>query len=158
MPSLLRALGTGPAGREPDRSRARAAKRAVMRRLTNRGANRLVRPLSERGLLDRFWPVLETRGRRSGLPRRTPVGNGLRGDIFWIVTEHGWHADYVKNIEADPRVRVKVDGRWRTGTAHLLPDEDPYAKLRELGRPVNDSLLLTVGTEQLVVRVDLDPA
>ena len=84
------------------------------------------------------------------------MGNGLRGDTFWIVTEHGWSADYVKNIQADPRVRVKVGAGWRSGTARVLPDEDPYAKLRELGRPVNDAMLLAVGTEQLVLRVDLD--
>ncbi len=135
----------------------RPLKRRAARLLTNRLVNRLVRPLSEHGPLDRVWPVLETTGRRSGRPRRTPVGNGLRGDAFWIVTEHGYAADYVRNIQADPRVRVKVGGRWRTGTATILPDDDPYARLRRLGRPVNDAALLAVGTEQLTVRVDLDP-
>jgi deazaflavin-dependent oxidoreductase (nitroreductase family) len=100
--------------------------------------------------------VLETTGRRSGLPRRTPVGDGLRGDTFWIVTEHGYDAAYVRNIQADPRVRVNVRGRWRAGTAHILPDEDPYARLKALRRPLNDSMLLAVGTRQLVIRVDLD--
>jgi deazaflavin-dependent oxidoreductase (nitroreductase family) len=52
-----------------------------------------------------------------------PIGNGLRGDTFWIVTEHGYHADYVRNIRADPRVRVKVGRTWFEGTAHIL-DED----------------------------------
>jgi deazaflavin-dependent oxidoreductase (nitroreductase family) len=100
--------------------------------------------------------LLETTGRRSGLPRRTPVGDGLRGDTFWIVTEHGYDASYVRNLQADPRVRVKVRGRWRAGTAEILPDADPYAKLRELRRPLNDVVLLAVGTRQLVIRVDLD--
>ena len=53
-------------------------------------------------------------------------------------------------------MRVKVGGRWYRGTAHLLPDDDPYERLRWLRRPVNDAMLLAVGTEQLVVRVDLD--
>jgi deazaflavin-dependent oxidoreductase (nitroreductase family) len=83
------------------------------------------------------------------------VGNGLRGDVFWVVTEHGWASDYVKNIQADPGVRVKVGRRWYEGTARILPGEDPAAKLRELRRPVNDALLRAVGTEQLVIRVDL---
>ena len=153
---LLHLVGTGPAGEPGDESRARAAKRDVSRAITKHLVNPVVRPLIERGLLDRSWALLETRGRRTGRPRAVPLGNGLRGDVFWIVTEHGRHADYVRNIEADPRVRVKVRGRWRTGTAHLLPDDDPYARLRALGRPVNDAVLLAVGTEQLVVRVDLD--
>ena len=135
---------------------AKDVKRGLSRFLTVRIVNPIVRPLARRGLLGGGTAVLETTGRKSGQPRQTPVGNGLRGDTFWIVTEHGYHADYVRNIQADPRVRVKVGARWRTGTAHLLPGEDPYARLRALRRPVNDALLLTVGTEQLVVRVDLD--
>ena len=133
-----------------------ARKRRIARFLSNRLFNPVVRPLLERTRIDAGWALLETTGRKSGEPRRVPVGNGLRGDQFWIVTEHGWAAHYVKNIQADPRVRVKVGGRWLTGTAHVLPDDDPYARLRWLRRPVNDALLLAVGTEQLVIRVDLD--
>jgi hypothetical protein len=55
-------------------------------------------------------------------------------------------------------VRVKARGRWRTGTAQLLPDDDPYARLRWLKRPLNDTALLLVGTQQLTIRIDLDPA
>jgi deazaflavin-dependent oxidoreductase (nitroreductase family) len=154
--TLLRLLGTRAAGEPQPDSAARAAKRRVLRTLTNRLVNPLVRPLFARGPLTRGWALLETRGRRTGLPRVVPIGNGLRGNTFWIVTEHGYHADYVRNIQAEPRVRVKVGGRWRSGTAHLLPGDDPYARLRALRRPLNDALLLAVGTEQLVVRVDLD--
>jgi deazaflavin-dependent oxidoreductase (nitroreductase family) len=153
---LLRLLGTGPAGDPGSASRARATKRRVLRSATNRIANPVLRPLIGRGLLGSGWALLETRGRRTGAARVVPVGNGLRGDSFWIVTEHGYHADYVRNIQADPRVRVKVGGRWRPGTARLLPADDPYARLRALRRPLNDALLLAVGTQQLVVRIDLD--
>ncbi len=55
-------------------------------------------------------------------------------------------------------MRVKARGRWRTGTAQLLPDDDPYARLRWLKRPLNDTALLLVGTQQLTIRIDLDPA
>jgi deazaflavin-dependent oxidoreductase (nitroreductase family) len=154
--TLLRLLGTGAAGEPQADSAVRAAKRRVLRIVTNRLVNPIVRPLVARGPLARGWALLETRGRRTGLPRVVPIGNGLRGDTFWIVTEHGYHADYVRNIRAEPRVRVKVRGRWRSGTAHLLPHDDPYARLRALRRPLNDALLLAIGTEQLVVRVDLD--
>ena len=139
--------GTKPGGRK-----YRASKW-----LTTRVVNPAVRALIERGLFPRAWVLLETTGRRSGQPRRTPIGNGLRGSEFWIVTEHGWHADYVKNIQANPRVRVKIGRSWRSGVAHILEDDDPYARLRWLKRPVNDSMLLAVGTQQLVIRVDLGP-
>ena len=134
----------------------RPAKRRIARLLSNRLLNPIIRPAIEHGLLTPAWALLETTGRRSGLPRRTPVGNGLRDGTFWIVTEHGYAADYVRNIQADPRVRIKLGSRWMTGTAHVLPDDPPYERLVWLRRPVNDLALLGLGTEQLVVRVDLD--
>jgi deazaflavin-dependent oxidoreductase (nitroreductase family) len=136
--------------------RGRAAKRAAARFVTNRLVNPLARQVLERVGWPRTQALLETTGRKTGQPRRVPVGNGLRGDTFWIVTEHGYAADYVKNIQQQPRVRVKVGRRWYAGTAHILPDDDPRERLRRLRRPVNDTLLRLVGTQQLTVRVDLE--
>jgi deazaflavin-dependent oxidoreductase (nitroreductase family) len=133
----------------------RATKRRASKALTVRLVNPVVRRLLEWGVPGTGAALLETRGRRSGLPRRVPVGNGLRGDTFWIVTEHGWSADYVKNIQKDPRVRVKVGRRWRSGTAEILPDEDPYERMRMLRRRLNDALVRGVGTEHVVIRIDL---
>jgi deazaflavin-dependent oxidoreductase (nitroreductase family) len=134
---------------------------ALKRRASKFASVRLLNPVMVRlldaGVVPRGWALLETTGRRSGRPRRVPVGDGLRGDTFWIVAEHGRHADYVRNIEREPRVRVKARGRWRTGTAHVLPDEDPRALLRALKRPLNDAGLIVMATEPLVVRIDLDP-
>jgi deazaflavin-dependent oxidoreductase (nitroreductase family) len=118
--------------------------------------NPLVRWMLEHGIAPPTVALLETTGRRSGQPRRTPVGNGLRGDVFWIVTEHGHRAAYVRNIEADPRVRVKVGRKWRSGTAHILEDDDSYERMRMLKRRSNDTLVRLVGTEHLTIRVDLD--
>jgi deazaflavin-dependent oxidoreductase (nitroreductase family) len=81
------------------------------------------------GLAPRAFALLETIGRRSGEPRRTPVGNGLIDNSFWLISEHGRGAGYVRNIEANPRVRVKIGRNWRAGTAHILPDDDPDARL-----------------------------
>ena len=131
-------------------------KRRASTFLTVRLVNPLVRRLAQRGLAGGSVALLETTGRKSGQKRVTPVGNGLRGDAFWIVTEHGWGSSYVKNIQADPRVRVKVGRRWRSGTAHILPDDDPYERMRLLKRPANDAAVRLVGTEHLVIRVDLD--
>ncbi|MFD3656138.1 nitroreductase/quinone reductase family protein [Streptomyces sp. NPDC058620] len=99
--------------------------------------------------------LLETTGRTSGLPRRTPVGGRRAGPAFWIVSEFGEKAQYVRNIQADPRVRVRIGRRWYTGTAHLLPQDDPRARLRKL--PLfNSAAVRAVGTNLLTVRIDLD--
>ncbi len=103
-----------------------------------------------------FWALLETTGRKSGEPRRTPVGNGLVGDTFWIVAEHGRRAQYVKNIIANPRVKLRVNRRWRTGTAHVMPDDDPRARQQQLRR-FNAALVRAAGTDLMTVRIDLDP-
>ncbi len=99
--------------------------------------------------------MIETTGRKSGQPRRTAVGGRVIDNQFWMVSEHGEHSHYVHNIKADPRVRVRVHGRWRSGTAHLLPDDDPVARLRELPQ-MNSAVVKLMGTDLLTVRVDLD--
>ncbi|MDO0914079.1 nitroreductase family deazaflavin-dependent oxidoreductase [Streptomyces sp. DT2A-34] len=99
--------------------------------------------------------VLETTGRVSGLPRQTPVGGRRVGDSFWLVSEFGDKSQYIRNIKADPRVRVRIRGRWHTGTAHLLPDDDPIARLRGLPR-FNSAGVRAFGTNLLTVRVDLE--
>ncbi|KFU83273.1 deazaflavin-dependent oxidoreductase, nitroreductase family [Amycolatopsis lurida] len=100
-------------------------------------------------------PVLETTGRRSGEPRRTPIGGRRVGRSFWIVSEFGEKSQYVRNIQADPRVRVRLKGRWHTGTARLLPEDDPRARLKTLPT-VNSAAVRAIGTNLLTIRVDLD--
>ncbi|MFJ9038702.1 nitroreductase/quinone reductase family protein [Streptomyces sp. NPDC102406] len=98
--------------------------------------------------------LVETTGRVSGRARRTPVGGRRVGDSFWLVSEFGLASQYVRNIQADPRVRVRLRGRWHTGTAHLLPDDDPRARLRTLPR-YNSAAVRALGTQLLTIRIDL---
>jgi deazaflavin-dependent oxidoreductase (nitroreductase family) len=102
--------------------------------------------------------ILETRGRRSGRLRQIPVGKTLDGDTLWIVAEHGRKASYVRNIEAEPRVRVRVGRKWRRGVATVLYDDDWRDRQRQLPNKLNSALVRAVGTEHVTVRVDLDPA
>jgi len=101
--------------------------------------------------------LLETIGRRSGKQRRVPVGYGLDGNVLWIVAHHGRAAAYVQNLLADPQVKVKVEGAWRTGTAHLVPDDDPIRRLESLD-PGMAKGAKQLGTSLLTIKVDLDAA
>lgn len=109
--------------------------------------------------------LLETTGRRTGRPRVTPVCDGTEGDTFWIVAQDGRSADYVRNIEANPRVRVKGSlsrTGWRSGTAHILDDDDPAERVRILSRGNRWRRLClqasgAIATNPLSVRIDLDP-
>jgi deazaflavin-dependent oxidoreductase (nitroreductase family) len=100
------------------------------------------------------YAILETTGRKSGQPRRAPVGNGLDGNTFWLVAEHGRRAHYVRNIEANPRVRVKVLGTWRAGTAHALSHDDPQERLWKIDLRFNGAVVQIMGTKLLTARID----
>jgi deazaflavin-dependent oxidoreductase (nitroreductase family) len=136
-------------------------KRRVVHALQTRVFNPPIKALLARGVTPPGTALLETVGRRTGRPRTTPVGEGLEGDTFWIVAEHGRSAGYVRNLAANPRVRVKVRGRWRTGTAHVLDGDDPHARQRSLAhghplRRLNAASVRAMGTGLLTIRIDLD--
>ena len=140
-------------------------KRILIRALQKYLLNPPVKLLFALGIGRPGYVLLETIGRKSGKPRRTPVGDGRVGNQFWIVAEHGMRAGYVRNIERNPRVRLKVRNgvrlNWLTGTAHLLPDDDPRERQRWLARAhpgssSNSAIVRLMGTQLLTVRIDLD--
>jgi deazaflavin-dependent oxidoreductase (nitroreductase family) len=127
---------------------------------TMRAIDRLMRGALRIGIGRRSTALLETTGRRSKQPRITPVTNGLDGTKFWIVTEHGMRSNYVRNLLADPRVRVKADGRWKSGVAHVV-SEDAQARLEKIAKinpcaTANTDIVRKSATDLQVIRVDLD--
>ena len=133
-------------------------KRKVVRLVQKYVFNPPVKAAFALGIVPPSYALLETVGRTSGQPRRNPVGNGLTkdGKTFWIVAEHGHDAGYVKNIKKNPSVRVKIGRRWRTGSAEILPDDDPYTRQKAIGRTLNAGMVRIMGTKLLTVRVELD--
>src|SRR5689334_24492046 len=89
------------------------------------------------------YALLETKGRKTGKPRRNPVGDGRIGNEFWLVAEHGVKAGYVRNIQRDSHVRLKLrEGlryRWHSGTANLLSGDDPEQRQRWLANQLPKS-------------------
>ena len=137
-------------------------------RVIDRLQKSVINPLDKLAFALRTPPpgdaLLETTGRRSGQARVTPVCDCLEGSTFWIVAQRGRDADYVKNIAANPRVRVKgslSSSAWRAGTAEVL-DDDPKERARILGRGNRWRRLClqasaSVATSPLTIRIDLDP-
>src|SRR6266567_5515103 len=135
----------------------RSRKYLIITRL-ERLTNRLNRFALRRGFGLPVYALLETTGRRTGQPRHAPVAEGLAGDTFWLIAAHGDQADYVRNIHADPRVRVKVGGRWRAGTAVPLPGDDVERRSRQLPHQWDARLARLIASRPLTIRIDLDPA
>lgn len=140
-------------------------KRRIVHALQKYLLNPPIKLLFALGIAPPGYALLETTGRKTGKPRRTPIGDGRVGKQFWIVAEHGMEAGYVRNVASNPRVRLKLrEGlgtRWYTGTAHVLLDDDPRERQRWLASQVpgsakNAAAVRLFGTELLPVRIDLD--
>jgi deazaflavin-dependent oxidoreductase (nitroreductase family) len=121
-------------------------------------SNRLIRRALRAGIAPRAFALLETTGCRTGLARHTPVGNGLDGNTFWLVAAHGTQADYVRNLQARPRVRVKANGAWRAGTAVVLLGDNALARSRTLPYQFDAAIGRMMASAPLTIRIDLDPA
>src|SRR4051794_4619684 len=99
--------------------------------------------------------LVETTGRKTGRARRTVVGVHEDGDHLWVVAEQGRHAGYVRNIEANPAVRIRLRRQWRAATGHLVDDDDPVARLASFGRDSHARAVTSMGTSLLTLRFDL---
>ncbi|WP_330182313.1 nitroreductase family deazaflavin-dependent oxidoreductase [Nocardia sp. NBC_01503] len=144
---------------------SRRAKVLIIRTVQRYTVNPLMRMLLAIGVNPLGLAILETRGRRTGEIRRVPVGNGREGNSFWIIAEHGTRAGYVRNIQQDPRVRVRLRiglrYRWVPGLATVMPDDDPLARQRRIIawhplRAFNALNVRVLGADLLTVHVRLD--
>ena len=136
------------------------AERTRKYRVLSRGlvlGNAVLRWQLEHAVAPNAFALVETIGRRSGRPRRTCVGDGLIGDTFWVVAAHGHQADWIRNVEHTPHVRVLTHRQWRTGVAHLLPDDDPDTRSRRLPHQWDAAIGRLIATTPLSVRIDLTP-
>ena len=65
---------------------------------------------------------LTTTGRVSGQPREIEIWFTERDGRFYLIAEHGERAKWVRNIQAQPRVNVRVGDRQFNATARLVDD------------------------------------
>ncbi len=144
---------------------SRRAKVLLVRTVQRYTINPLMRLLLAAGLNPLGLAILETRGHASGKTRRVPVGNGREGEEFWIIAEHGTRAGYVRNIQHDPHVRVRLRTglryRWVPGIATVRPGDDPLARQRRIIawhplRALNAINVRVLGADLLTVHVQLN--
>jgi deazaflavin-dependent oxidoreductase (nitroreductase family) len=73
-------------------------------------------------LIGRVILLLTTTGRRSNLPRVTPLQyEEIEGQVI-VASASGLKADWVRNILANPRVEVRIGRRRFTGRADVNTD------------------------------------
>jgi deazaflavin-dependent oxidoreductase (nitroreductase family) len=83
-------------------------------------------------LIGRLILLLTTTGRVTGLPRVTPLQYEQVEGVFYVGAARGLKSDWVKNILADPQVKIQVKQRRLSGRAEVVADPDRIADFLEL--------------------------
>lgn len=83
-------------------------------------------------LLGRFILLLTTRGRKSGLPRVTPLQYEIIDGDYCLGSARGVQADWVRNILAHPEVELQVRRTKIRGIADVITDPLQIADFLEL--------------------------
>ncbi len=120
------------------RTRLRVDKRWVSTNLATRIVNPVVRWAVRHDLAPGSYAILETTGRRSGLPRRTPVGHVIENATVWIVAEHGPRSglrpqhplEPARPYQAARRLAQRDRARSRRGRCAGTPAPDGTARKR----------------------------
>lgn len=76
--------------------------------------------------------LLTTTGRKSGLARTTPLQYELIDGRYYLGAARGRSADWVRNIEVNPRVQVRVKRLNFQGTARVISDPKEIADFIEV--------------------------
>jgi deazaflavin-dependent oxidoreductase (nitroreductase family) len=75
---------------------------------------------------------LQTIGRRSGQPRTIEIWFGTDGVRIYLLAGGRDRAHWVRNLRADPRVRVRLGGTTLSGRARVIEGESRDALARRL--------------------------
>jgi deazaflavin-dependent oxidoreductase (nitroreductase family) len=68
---------------------------------------------------DHEYAYLTTTGRRTGKPHTVEIWYRRIGDVVWFLSGGLHNADWVKNLQADPRATIAIGEEVLTGTAFL---------------------------------------
>lgn len=71
------------------------------------------------GMMSSFLVLLTFSGRKSGKQYTIPVGYGRKGNTLSIFTDNKWY----KNLQVNPQVKVRLQGKERSGTAEVILGE-----------------------------------
>ena len=75
----------------------------------------------------KFILLLTTTGRKSGLPRKTPLQFEEIEGKYYVSSGRGNAADWYKNILANPQVEVQIQARRFRGIAEPVTDPERLA-------------------------------
>jgi len=83
-------------------------------------------------LIGRIILLLTTTGRRSGMKRVTPLQYEMIGSDYYLGSARGIKSDWVRNIQTNPQVEVRVGAKQFYGTAEVICDPSRFADFMEV--------------------------
>ena len=83
-------------------------------------------------LIGRIILLLTTTGRKSGLKRVTPLQYEEIDGMYYLGAARGLQADWVRNIQANSHVEVRVGAKRFTGQAEVVTDASRFADFLEV--------------------------
>jgi deazaflavin-dependent oxidoreductase (nitroreductase family) len=83
-------------------------------------------------LIGRIILLLTTTGRKSGLKRVTPLQYEMIDGKYYLGAARGLKADWVRNIQANPNVEVRVKSCRFAGSAEVVIDPSRIADFLEV--------------------------
>ncbi|MFQ5857009.1 MAG: nitroreductase/quinone reductase family protein [Anaerolineae bacterium] len=93
---------------------------------------RLLYALGLGPICGRLVLLLTAIGRKSGLPRVTPLQYEVVNGTIYVASARGQRADWFRNIVANPEVEVRVKSRKFRGLAEPITDPERVADFLEL--------------------------
>lgn len=79
-----------------------------------------------------FIILLTTTGRKSGKKRVTPLQYEKIGEDYYLGAARGLNADWVRNIQSNPQVELRVGAKHVQGTAEIVTDSSRFADFMEV--------------------------
>jgi deazaflavin-dependent oxidoreductase (nitroreductase family) len=83
-------------------------------------------------LIGGFIVLLTTTGRKSGKKRVTPLQYEKIGEDYYLGAARGLNADWVRNIQSNPQVELRVGAKHVHGTAEIVTDPSRFADFLEV--------------------------
>ena len=109
---------------------------------------------------DDDYCYLTTRGRVTGNDHEIEIWYARHDDTLYLLAGAGDRSDWVRNVQVEPAVRVRIGDVTYDATARVVvdPDEDDRARTLVFDKyqPRNDGELVTWRARALPVAVDLN--
>jgi deazaflavin-dependent oxidoreductase (nitroreductase family) len=85
-------------------------------------SRRMVRTYHGNSRVSRMVLLLTTTGRKSGLPRTTPLQYEVIDSVYYVASARGPAADWFRNLQANPHVQVRAGDNQFDALAEAITD------------------------------------